>query len=293
MPRYPNGQIPESELVIFNRGVTVHTLSNGERITENWYQGLTPGTYQKHRALVALTGGRLQVSRGFSCYRPLYGQSIARRLYGNGAASVGTSSHGGYWEGRDTMAIDYGNWSAVYGGNREAFYADCRKVGLSPGLISPGRGYPDEPWHVIDFEPWRAVTAGGGGTPFPLEEDMGTIENNDANKQVIKDAILEFFENTSTPRTGRRWKFLDNQFSVDKQEVKDSIFEFYLDTRTPPAGRETWPFFDFLIKAINTGSVEIDYDLLATKVAEKISGSADVQEIAQATRDLFRSDPLN
>lgn len=171
MSRYPNGQIPEHELIIFNRGRTIHRLNDGSTLVEDWYQGLTPGTYQKHLALVNRTGGRLQLTRGFSCYRPLYGQAIARKLYGNGAARVGTSSHGGVWEGRDTLAMDYANWYAVFG-SRDAFYAACRAVGLEPGLISEERGYPDEPWHVIDGQPWRAVAggAGGGATPFPIPE---------------------------------------------------------------------------------------------------------------------------
>jgi hypothetical protein len=174
MPKYPNGQIPEHELHIFNRGRTVHQLKGGGTLVEDWYQGLTPGTYAKHVALVARalknTGKRLQLSAGFSCYRPLYGQTIARTLYGNGAATVGTSSHGGYWERQDTLAMDYGNWSYVYNGDRGRFYADCRAVGLTPGMISRERGYPDEPWHVIDLEPWRAVTAGIGAVPFSPPE---------------------------------------------------------------------------------------------------------------------------
>lgn len=173
MARYPNGQIPDSALHRFNAGRTVH-WKNGRQIIEDWYWALTPGTYRKHLALVALakrnTGRNLQLSSGFSCYRPLYGQVIARTLHGNGAATVGTSSHGGVWEGRDTLAMDYHNWASVYDGNRARWFADVRAVGLTPDMISPRRGYPDEPWHVIDFEPWRAVPAGGGATPFPLPE---------------------------------------------------------------------------------------------------------------------------
>lgn len=173
MPRYPNGKIPMDVLHQFNSGRTVHTI-NGRQVIEDWVWALTPGTYQKHLALVALakrnTGRTLTPSAGYSCYRPYAAQVFARSLYGNGAAWPGTSSHGGWWESRDTMAIDYHNWSSVYNGDRGKFYADVRAVGLTPGMISTGRGYPDEPWHVIDFDPWRAVPAGGGSTPFPLPE---------------------------------------------------------------------------------------------------------------------------
>jgi hypothetical protein len=180
MPRYPNGQIPDSELHIFNRGTTTHRLADGRVIVENWFQGLTPATYRKHLALVALakrnTGKTLHLASGFSCYRPIYGQQIARTLYGNGAAVVSTSSHGGWWERRETMAMDYANWSAVYGGNRDRFFADCRAVGLSPGLISKARGYPDEPWHVIDLDPWAAVPAGINATPVKEWDEMASPE---------------------------------------------------------------------------------------------------------------------
>lgn len=179
---YANGQVPSSALVVFNSGTTRHVIG-GEVVIEQWQWMTTPGTYAKHLALVALakrnTGKTLQPSAGFSFYRPLDAQDLARRLFGNGAAIRGTSSHGGYWERRDTMAIDYHNWSTVYGGDRAAWYRDVRAVGLEPGLISRERGYPDEPWHVIDFAPYRAVPAGIGATPFEppvnLEDEMITI----------------------------------------------------------------------------------------------------------------------
>src|SRR5690606_6789363 len=61
---------------------------------------------------------------------------------------------------------------------RAAFFEDCRAVGLSPHLISPQRGYPDEPWHVVDLDPWGPIPASNGAIPFPIplpepeEEDM-------------------------------------------------------------------------------------------------------------------------
>lgn len=153
--KYPNGRIPESALVIFKRG---HNSRDGD-----FYWCLPPATYQKHLALVARalkrTGRTLEPSDGWSTYRPYAAQVAARKRYGNGAAKPGMSSHGGFWEGRDTAAIDYGNWAWVYAnhGGQAAFYADCRAVGLTPGMISKARGYPDEPWHVIDLDPWAAV----------------------------------------------------------------------------------------------------------------------------------------
>jgi hypothetical protein len=169
-----NGFIPESELIIFHRG---WNATDGD-----WFHGFTPGTYARHLALVARakarTGRDLYLSSGWSSYRPMHAQEIARRIWGNGAAWPGTSSHGGFWEGRETLAGDYGNWAWVYEnhGGRAAFYEDCRAVGLTPGMIEPSRGYPDEPWHVIDLNPRNApAPAGDSATPFPQEDPMPTL----------------------------------------------------------------------------------------------------------------------
>lgn len=198
MARYPNGYIPESALVTFHTG-----YSPGEG---NWKWQLPPATYQKHLRLVALalknTGRTLTLSNGWSGYRPYAAQVRAKAIYGRGAADPGTSSHGGYWEKQDTSAMDYGNWSYVYGGNREAFYRDVRAVGLEPGLISPQRGYPDEPWHVVDKSPYAAVTGGGSGIPgsttnpkpiIPTEDDeMYSIMMNGNQYGITKQFITHY-----------------------------------------------------------------------------------------------------
>ncbi|WP_447948205.1 hypothetical protein [Microbacterium maritypicum] len=162
---YRNGYIPDNLLITFNVG-----YSTGEG---QWKHQLSAGTYSKHLALVALarknTGLTLAISNGWGAYRPYPAQVYARKVHGNGAATPGTSSHGGFWEGQQTLAIDYGNWSYVYGGNRSAFYRDARAVGFEPGLISPQRGYPDEPWHVVDKNPWAAGSAAAGNS---TEDDM-------------------------------------------------------------------------------------------------------------------------
>jgi hypothetical protein len=166
MPTYQNGYIPRELLTIIGSG------------TDNYgrYEWLlSPGTAAKHYALVERAHRRtrkwLSPSPGWSCYRPYAWQVKYRAEWGNGAAWPGTSSHGGLWEGRQTLAIDYGNWDEVYrgvGGN-SAFYEDVRAVGLSPGLIAPPN-YPYEPWHVVDLDPWAPAFASGGSTPFPGEE---------------------------------------------------------------------------------------------------------------------------
>lgn len=183
MPRYPNGRVPDEALVTFASG----WLPN----EGNWKHQLPPGTYRKHLALVALalrnTGRRLKPTDGWSCYRPRSVQEYAKRVHGIYAATPGTSSHGMFWEGRDCAAIDYGNWGYVYGGDRDRFYRDVRAVGLSPGLISPARGYPDEPWHVVDLDPWAGgATAGGNARPVE-EDDMF----DDDDRKLLKEVLTE------------------------------------------------------------------------------------------------------
>lgn len=167
MPSYSNGYIPEDLLVIFARGANT--------VDGAWYHALSPATYARHKALVRVaynrTGRTLEISDGFGAYRPMAAQWVARNIYGTGAAWPGTSSHGGFWEERQTLAVDYANWSWVYGGDRGLFYEDCRSVGLVPGMISPERGYPDEPWHVIDLSPW-AMPAYGDATDFPTSPEL-------------------------------------------------------------------------------------------------------------------------
>ncbi|WP_442575859.1 hypothetical protein ACSBPH_01530 [Microbacterium sp. F51-2R] len=158
MPLYKNGYIPVDLLV---------SVGSGEDSYGRYDWLLSPSTAAKHEALLK-RNPRLRPSAGFSCYRPYAWQVKYRAVWGNGAAWAGTSSHGGLWEGKQTLAIDYGNWAYCYGNRdgrdtpdkRDAFFADCRAVGLSPNLICPARGYPDEPWHVIDLDPWAPTTAG-------------------------------------------------------------------------------------------------------------------------------------
>lgn len=170
-----NGYIPDGDLTRF--GPTGYNDTD-----KNWYWSLTPGTLARVRALIARakerTGRELAPGQGWTTYRPYWAQVIAREVWGNGAAWPGTSSHGGFWEGRETLAIDFSNWSWVYGGDRAAFYADCWAVGLTPGMIEPRRGYPDEPWHVIDMNPRSGAPAPAGDiTPSEEDEIMGAKED--------------------------------------------------------------------------------------------------------------------
>lgn len=187
MPRYSNGFIPDSALV---------TLATGYNSTDGtWTHKLTRHTAYCWDRLRKIAHGRtgrwLEITEGFGAYRPYYAQVIARRIYGYGAAYPGTSSHGGHWEDQDTMAIDVGNWEWVYAkfGNRARaeFFADVRKVGMLPGMIHPSRGnsYPDEPWHIIDPNPYAAVPSGGGSAQKPKPNKPAKPGDQDENMKVI------------------------------------------------------------------------------------------------------------
>lgn len=185
-----NGYIPDEDLTRFG--------NPGYNDTDkDWYWSLTAGTLARVYALIAKarerTGRELAPGSGWTTYRPFWAQVIAQKVWGIGAATPGTSSHGGFWEGRETLAVDFSNWSWVYGGDRAAFYADCRAVGLTPGMIEPRRGYPDEPWHVIDMNPRSGAPASSGAVPIPTEEDelMGA---KDDIEQLINTKFTELEE---------------------------------------------------------------------------------------------------
>lgn len=181
MPTYTNGNIPRDLLVSFASGYN--------KIDGNWEHLLPKATYHKHLNLVELarrrTGKLLRITDGWGAYRPLHAQVTVRAYYASigqplQAAWPGTSSHGGLWEGKRTAAMDY-DWGNIYGWNRENWYADVRAAGLHPGLIHPSRNdsYPDEPWHVIDLDPWGAVpkllTEAAQPKPVLEGEEMNTI----------------------------------------------------------------------------------------------------------------------
>ena len=167
MGGYTNGAWPESMFIVIDQGVD----EDGP-----WKHLVTAGTLHKINRLKELafrrTKRRLEISPGWSCYRPVHAQRIYRQKYGLGASEVKKSSHGINWVDGDrgvriVLATDFHNWGWVYGWDRDAWYDDVRAAGLTPGLIHPsrGNGYPDEPWHVIDLEPFKTP-------PIVQEDDM-------------------------------------------------------------------------------------------------------------------------
>lgn len=283
--KYRNGDIPESALVIFKRG---HNSRDGD-----FYWGLPPSTYRKHLALLARalkrTGRTLSPSDGWSTYRPYAAQVAARKVYGNGAAVPRTSSHGGFWEGHDTAAVDYGNWEWVYAKfgarARDEFYADCRAVGLTPGMISKARGYPDEPWHVIDLDPWAAVTSGAITTPTSMEDDMPTMNEflNTAaytGGPTISEVLKALDRNLAPALVDMIWGRTVNR-GLDSQGQPQMV----------PAIQELADAKTLLMALVARDGVDVDEGKLAAALAPLLTANlgalsdADVQRIATASAD--------
>ncbi|WP_167131883.1 M15 family metallopeptidase [Paramicrobacterium chengjingii] len=167
MARFANGRIPESMLKWFTSG--------GEKFRS------TPATIARWNALVADVraheGVTLTITSGPNAYRDYASQVAMRNKHGLGAATPGTSSHGGFWEGRDTMAIDVNNWAVL---GQSKFYAYARKHGFSPGLISTTRGYArTETWHLVDLAPWTMPAGTSGSTSKPQTNTASAEEEED------------------------------------------------------------------------------------------------------------------
>lgn len=162
MSRYKNGQIPSSLLVEVGP-----------------YHWMPAATAARWRALVAdiqkAEGVTMRITPGKNAYRDYEGQVFARnaacaRGRCNDAAVPGTSSHGGEYQGRDSLAIDVDNWAVL---GQSKWYAYCRKHGFEPGF------FDWEPWHIIDWNPWVMPKPSGGGSSKPApavpeeeEDDM-------------------------------------------------------------------------------------------------------------------------
>lgn len=153
MARYANGKIPLGELLHLG----------GEHY-------LTPATAQRWSALREDVhnneGVWLNITAGPNAYRDLDAQWRTYREEAPGnAAYPGTSSHGGVYQGRDSMAVDVGNYGAI---GADKFYAYARKHGFEPGYFSW------EPWHIIDWAPYSGGQ-GGGGIPAGAGAEMYII----------------------------------------------------------------------------------------------------------------------
>jgi len=174
MPRFPNGQIPESHLVV---------LDKGRNDDGPWKHVAPPGTAARWNHLVATGSAKygvtLRITPGWNLFRPLDVQVLYRKRLGIMAAVPGFSSHGGVFRGSDCMAIDVQNWGALAPGNQflawARFVSLCRLAGFRMDFVQP-----QELWHVGDFDPWNVPAGFAKGRINPT-----TVRNEESDMPII------------------------------------------------------------------------------------------------------------
>lgn len=145
---YANGRVPLDGLVHLGGD---HYLPAGTAARWRWMQ----------RAAREKYGVELRITPGWNGYRPYDIQVQYRKELGIYAATPGTSSHGGTFQGVEMFAIDVDNWAELGWGR---FAALCRLAGLITDFVSPR-----ELWHVGDRNNVWAVPAG-------MEDDVSATE---------------------------------------------------------------------------------------------------------------------
>jgi hypothetical protein len=190
MPRYSNGRLPAPG----TPGSPLYVIATGWDSNGYWEFQITAGTHAKWLAAKAFAekhyGRTLHIRSGWNVYRPYPIQVDARIRACNqgncaGAAKAGNSSHGGSWYDprarytRDCLAIDVDpnglSWAQVW--------QACRSAGFEVGLITGAIAGMEEPWHIIDFDPWRAVPSGGGAIPLPIPKPEPAPEPEEEDEE--------------------------------------------------------------------------------------------------------------
>jgi hypothetical protein len=257
---YGNGQIPLERLEL---------IANGTNADGYWEHRLAPGTAARWRALVADVlaneGIRLYISPGWNGYRPLSFQVLAKRKYGRNAAAPGFSSHGGYFEGRESMAVDVGNWGQL---GAAKFFAYARKHGFVADYFNGKNGRPLEQWHLIDFDPWT-VPASAAATSVtrvinvPKEDnDMRAISKRGVAHSgiIIQPGVPPF------SLTDDVYEAVWRAFGLEDVELEGWQYETVI--------REQWTAFNVIQR-------------FSSK--EATLAQSEVNKVADATRDKIKS----
>lgn len=183
MATYPNGKIPDRLLV--RRGVLLLTAGTWAK-----FDDLVARVKKSHNVTLRITEGS-GVMRGVGAYRSYAMQVAVKNYYisigqSRMASSAGHSSHGGEFHGADALAVDITNYYLI---PRADFFAAARAAGFNANYFDGRDGTPDEPWHLIDFDPFRNVpgTTGAGATgsepkpntnPTTIEEEENDMPKN-------------------------------------------------------------------------------------------------------------------
>lgn len=179
-------------------------LGTGSDRYGTWKHLLPPGTAARWLWMVArallLYGVTLRITPGWNAYRPLWVQKLYRAALGIMAAVPGWSSHGGWFNGRESMAIDVQNWKDLAPGNERLawsrFVALCKEAGFTVDFVKP-----TELWHIGDLsgDVWT-VPAGFDVKPLPKptpkpkselseEDDMACVQSTHTKDWLVIDTV--------------------------------------------------------------------------------------------------------
>lgn len=182
MTKYRNGYVPDSELVWFDGGT--EKFRSTRKVIAAW-NALVADVKKTH-------GVTLVITPGPNAYRD-YAQQVAMKtkytLLGkpNRAAMPGTSSHGGNYKGRDSMAIDVNNWAAI---GKTEFFRMARKHGFATDQV-----IPQETWHIVMYDPFG---------PVPSTESSSSSSSSSSSKDV---KVKEYhYEDATARKSGRTVK---------------------------------------------------------------------------------------
>lgn len=189
MSRYANGKIPANRLVhVGNRDYL--TAATARR-----WNNLVADVKRNEGVTLRITQGQFP-----NAYRDLAGQKKARTYWCalgacNNAAYPGTSSHGGEYRGKDSMAVDVNNWMEL---GKTKFYRYARKHGFTPGV------FDWEPWHLVDWNPWVMPdsSGSGGGESKPVPEPVPPVVVPEEEEDEEMSMKLFGYKN---PEDGRTW----------------------------------------------------------------------------------------
>lgn len=177
MSRYANGKIPANRLVhVGNRDYL--TAATARR-----WNNLVADVKRNEGVTLRITQGQFP-----NAYRDLAGQKKARTYWCalgacNNAAYPGTSSHGGEYRGKDSMAVDVTNWMEL---GKTKFYRYARKHGFTPGV------FDWEPWHLVDWNPWVMPDSSGGGESKPVPEPVPPVVVPEEEEEDEEDEMKVF-----------------------------------------------------------------------------------------------------
>lgn len=170
-----NGRFPLSRFV--HRGGNIYLSPS---LNARWDEMVRLGV-EKYGVRLYITGN-IDGLGGWNGYRPWDAQVAYKRHYGNMAAEVGKSSHGGVYRFMEVFALDIANVDALAPGNpslaRARLTALAKAVGLTVNFVTP-----TEWWHVGDFNPpWTAPSFGAV-----------TVNPHTTNRPVPKEDIMEAY----------------------------------------------------------------------------------------------------